>query len=355
MSAVILIGPQPPPSGGVASHMDDLARALRAEGERAEVIGLGGLHGSRAASAARLAGGLGRARLDGALVHLHTNGHNPGSWRLATAVALAVGGRAFLTLHSGLAPPFVRAHHRACRRTAAAFRGVVCVSAPIAEALLEAGIAAESVLVAPAFSPSALPLPLAPAGMAALSRRCDPLVVAALARGPEYGTTVLLDGFALLSAALPRAGLALVGPGVRDISTSARIEALGLRGRVHQLGDLSRAEALGAIAAADLFVRPTLVDGDAISVREALALGRRVVASDAAPRPAGVLTFASGRPDALAAAVLAALAEPRPAPPSTVDHLAPVLTLYRTAWRTSWPAEWQTAWAGRARSAREVS
>lgn len=45
------------------------------------------------------------------------------------------------------------------------------------------------------------------------------------------------------------------------------------------------------IKRADLFVRPTVSDGYAVSVAEARYFGRPVVASDAAPRPAGVLTF----------------------------------------------------------------
>ncbi|MFP8873321.1 MAG: glycosyltransferase family 4 protein, partial [Myxococcota bacterium] len=42
---------------------------------------------------------------------------------------------------------------------------------------------------------------------------------------------------------------------------------------------------------ADLFVRPTSSDGDAISVRESLHFGLPLVASDAIPRPEGVTTF----------------------------------------------------------------
>ncbi|MBN1347414.1 MAG: glycosyltransferase family 4 protein [Phycisphaerae bacterium] len=41
----------------------------------------------------------------------------------------------------------------------------------------------------------------------------------------------------------------------------------------------------------DLLVRPTCSDGDAVSIREALHFGVPVVASDAAPRPAGVVEF----------------------------------------------------------------
>lgn len=44
---------------------------------------------------------------------------------------------------------------------------------------------------------------------------------------------------------------------------------------------------------ADLMLRPTNSDGDAISIREALYFGHAVVASDVCERPPGVTTFAS--------------------------------------------------------------
>lgn len=52
-----------------------------------------------------------------------------------------------------------------------------------------------------------------------------------------------------------------------------------------------------------LFVRPTCSDGDAVSIREALHFGVPVVASDAAPRPAGTIVFASRDQDDFVAKV----------------------------------------------------
>lgn len=48
---------------------------------------------------------------------------------------------------------------------------------------------------------------------------------------------------------------------------------------------------LSLLDRADLLVRPTNTDGDALSIREALSLGIPVVASDCVPRPEGVITF----------------------------------------------------------------
>ena len=44
----------------------------------------------------------------------------------------------------------------------------------------------------------------------------------------------------------------------------------------------------------DLFIRPTITDGDAISVREALSLGVPTIASDVVQRPIGTILFKNG-------------------------------------------------------------
>ncbi len=50
---------------------------------------------------------------------------------------------------------------------------------------------------------------------------------------------------------------------------------------------------------ADISVRATNTDGDAISVRESLFMNCRTIASDASSRPAGVILFANRNPDDL--------------------------------------------------------
>jgi len=52
-------------------------------------------------------------------------------------------------------------------------------------------------------------------------------------------------------------------------------------------------EALTLWAASQVYLRPTSTDGDAVAVRESLSVGTPVVASDAAPRPAGTIVFPS--------------------------------------------------------------
>jgi glycosyltransferase involved in cell wall biosynthesis len=59
----------------------------------------------------------------------------------------------------------------------------------------------------------------------------------------------------------------------------------------------------------DVFVRPTITDGDSVSVRECLSLGVPVVASDAVARPPGCVLFKSRDMDGFDAAVESVLGD----------------------------------------------
>jgi glycosyltransferase involved in cell wall biosynthesis len=321
MKHVLLVGARPPPTGGVATHVRDLGRALSAH-SLVEIVD----PRRRVRLAARLA--LAAARGD--LVHVHANGHNPRSW--LCALACAVGRPSLLTVHSGLAPAFIRAHPRLCGRVARRHAWVVAVNEQIAEALAHAGVPPGRIVVCAAFSAASTDgaLRLAPPGLAALRGRHPLLLAAALAPGREYGADVLLDAFAAVHARLPSAGLAVYGPGTRAPSLADQARARGLAGAVHFLGELGREQALALVGAADLFVRPTRADGDALSVREALALGRTVVASDAGPRPPTVRRFAAGSPAALAEQIFHAAGNPAPGvAPERFDCLPTLLAIYR--------------------------
>src|SRR6185369_480438 len=104
---LLLVGALPPPTGGVATHIREIRRAVSALGCEVTVVdprrhGPDGRDGRP-----RLLVQLALAHARGDVIHLHTNGHNRGSWLLA---ALCAGPRSLLTLHSGLAPPYIEAH-----------------------------------------------------------------------------------------------------------------------------------------------------------------------------------------------------------------------------------------------------
>jgi glycosyltransferase involved in cell wall biosynthesis len=167
---------------------------------------------------------------------------------------------------------------------------------------------------------------LQPAGFARLRRLHAPLLAATVVpQQAEYGADVLLDAFARVRARLPSAGLVIYGPGTRT-------PALAADG-VHLLGELDRARALGVVAGADLFVRPSRADGDALSVREAIALGRPVVASAVGQRPPEALLFPAGDAAACAEKIFHALGNRRepivPASALSPGCLPALLAIYR--------------------------
>ena len=75
-------------------------------------------------------------------------------------------------------------------------------------------------------------------------------------------------------------------------------------------------------------MRPTLADGDAISVREALALGRPVVASAVGARPPAAALFRAGDAAACAEQIFQSLATALPEHAHRVDCLPTLLRLY---------------------------
>jgi glycosyltransferase involved in cell wall biosynthesis len=97
-----------------------------------------------------------------------------------------------------------------------------------------------------------------------------------------------------------------VGPKTRPL-----INELGLARRAVCLGEVSHERCLAFIRAGDVVIRSTFADGDAMTIREALAFGVAVVASDTAFRPEGVTLFRKGDVSDLAAKLGHVLAVPR--------------------------------------------
>lgn len=318
---VLLVGPYPPPHGGISVHVAALARRLRHAGATCRVLNLDPraepgpecltLRGGR--DLVRIAGQHAR---DGFAVHLHTNGHGLKSWLIVLACgAAARGGRAFVTLHSGLLAAYVHGgnllRRALVRRACAPYSRIVCVNPEIRDALAAVGVPEARLLVRPAFlapAPSTLPLP---ADLEAWLLHHSPVLSSTVFFRPEYGLEVLLDALVRLRAEHARIGCVVMGGGDRE-AAAALVRSRGLEGAVRLLGDIDHALCLEVMARSDVFVRASLADGDSISVREALALGVRTVASDVGRRPPGIVRFPAGDADALAAAVERARTSPPP-------------------------------------------
>jgi len=312
---ILLVGDYPPPYGGLSVQIASLSRRLAARGDtEVAVLDIGVRRRERRPGCLPARGPISFATTiaaharRGFTPHLHTNGHNPRSWIVTAgcAAAAAIGGRrTIISLGSGGMPAFLEAAAggiRALARSSLAAARTVIVRNPRARAaLLALGVAPAKIVILPGFyGVGPEEIGQLPDDIARFRRVHDPLVGAISTVGPEYGIALLVDAAARLRARRPRLGVVLVGPDRLDDGCPPWVLAAG---------EHDRRELLAVVQALDVFVRPTYLDGDASSVREALALGVRVVASDTDFRPDGVWRFPRGDADALVATLEAALAQ----------------------------------------------
>ena len=303
---VVLAGFYPPPFAGEPVHVMQLAHLLREHGVSVDILNL-----NRQASPSREYHNSGsRLGLLWALftladrtsiLHLHTNGHSRKSWLMILMASLAGrlrGVGAVLTLHSGLLPGYVAGFGAVRRRLARwilrPFTRIVCVNREICRSVTAIGVAEPQTAIIPAF----LGVPGAPELShqdRTLSERFRPLLVAVAGgeEDPERGLAVVLRAVQQLVPTHPDLGVILMGWQVGP-KTRPLIEELGLGAHAVCLGEVSHDRCLALLHASDVAVRSTFVDGDAITVREAQALGVPVVASDTAFRPEGVTLFRRG-------------------------------------------------------------
>jgi glycosyltransferase involved in cell wall biosynthesis len=344
---LLLIGPYPPPHGGISVHVATAHRLLREAGQDCRVLDCGGHRTAPRGSEDRVRSRLrflGRVKSHadaGFTMHVHGNGHNARSWLLAMSCGLA-GRRArgrVLTLHSGLTPSFLSSGGARIlvRLALRSFDRVLCVNDTIRRALAPLDGGRQRLATLPAY----LDAPPDPAAIPVSARSWlaahGPVLSSALFFRPEYAVETLLSALERLRLRHPTIGCLILGGGEAPASVRQLLQERGLEHDVLFAGDVEHSLCLALISRSDLFVRATLADGDANSVREALALGVPVVASDVGHRPPGVTLFPRGDLDGLVSAVELGLARTRPPAASTAspadsparDGLARLLDTYR--------------------------
>jgi glycogen(starch) synthase len=243
-------------------------------------------------------------------LQVHTNGHNPKSWFIGLACGLAgqLGPGATLTLHSGLAPAYLRSSvgwkREVARFACVLYDRVTCVNTEIADAVAELGVEANKVQITPAFLPIEAPDVSLPENIQSWLEQRSPVISATMFFRPEYGFEILISALSRLKERYPQIGCFVMGSGEEHASAAALVDKSGLKGHVYLGGDLDHELCLALMARSSVFVRPTFRDGDSISVREALALGVPVVASNVGTRPEGVTLFNAGDVEGLMNAVV---------------------------------------------------
>jgi glycosyltransferase involved in cell wall biosynthesis len=277
-----LVGPLPPPSGGMAMQTEQLARLLREAGARVQVVQSNAPYSPVLVGSVPLLRALFRLvpyllhlwRLMGRSDVVHVMANSGWSWHLVAAPALWIakwrGVPAVVNYRGGEARTFLKQHHRSVRwslRHAAA----LCVPsgflrAVFAEHGFDASVVPNAVdtLI---FEPRDAPCSVA---HVVVTRNLEPI----------YGLDTALRAFAQVRAVRPDATMTIAGTGPLESSLKDLAASLGVMEHVIFAGRLDRQGVAAALRRSAVSLNPSLVDNMPNSVLEAMASGVPVVSTD---------------------------------------------------------------------------
>lgn len=314
---IALVGPLPPPAGGMANQTRQLAELLRGEGAEVELVQTNAAY--RPAWAGRVPvlralfrllpylWALWRAAGRSDLLHLMAN--SGWSWHLFAAPALCIGrlrGRPVLVNYrGGEADGFLQ-------RSAA----VVGLSLRRASALLVPSGFLEAVFAKHGFKAEVLPNIIDLARFRAGSEPpAAPHLLVARNLEALYDNATAIRVLALLRVHHPEARLTVAGSGPELTRLQELADSLGLGGAVSFAGRLEREAMAELYRHATLSLNPSLADNMPNSVLESLASGVPVVSTEVGGVPYLVqhertaLLVPPGDPQAMADAVLRLLGD----------------------------------------------
>ena len=311
---ILQLGPYPPPEGGISRNMIAIRDELLARGHSCSIIATSqssrvdegsDVHHPRSAFA--LIKLLSSLKYD--VLHLHIGGDvSPRVLALVAACSLFGRKRSILTLHSGAYPLTNEAKNASPNsirgRIFRRFSRIVAVNEAIADVFRRYGVPPDRIKV---ILPYSLRQPdeqvTVPQELKNFYGRYSPMLLSVGGLEKDYDPLFQIDVMKEILAKFPNAGLMIVGDGSMRSEVEAAIAASGYADNIHLAGNIEHSVTLHLINDADILLRTTLFDGDAISVREALFLGTSVIATDTHSRPNGVHLVDIGDKNALVAEI----------------------------------------------------
>ena len=340
---VLQLGPYPPPEGGVSRNMLAIRDELIKRGDRCSIIAISRskterdepdvFHPRGPKEILRL---LSSIKFD--ILHLHVGGDLDGRiLGLALIASFFAGKKSVLTVHSGAFPltaeaksakPFSK-HGIIFRR----FGGIIAVNDALASVFHRFGVADERIHK---ILPFALRLPdesvVVPQELADFSSDHSPLLLSVGGLEKDYDPLFQVEAMGEILREFPKAGLLIVGDGSMRNEVQSAVNASGYHENILVVGNVEHAVTLHLIDRADILLRMTLFDGDAISIREALFLGTPVIATDNHMRPDGTHLITIGDRSGLVRGIkdLADSKQKRPEKRAADDHnINQVIELYK--------------------------
>ena len=319
---IALVGPLPPPAGGMANQTVQLSRLLEAEGATVQLVPVNipcwpawaaNIKGVRAAL--RLAIYLRYLwRAAGQVDLFHVMANSGKSWHLFAAPAIWIarirGKGIVVNYRGGEADRFFSQQRYLVALSLNRADAIIVPSSYLADVFARHGFCASivpNIIDVDRFSP-AVPAEVQPS--------TTPLLLVARNLEAIYDNANALRAFAIIKAALPQSQLCIAGTGPERAMLEHLARQLGIDCAVTFAGSIEHAAMAGLYRSAALVLNPSLVDNMPNSVLEALACGVPVVSTDVGGIPAllqhdaTALLVAPGDPQAMAQAALALLQVP---------------------------------------------
>ena len=228
------------------------------------------------------------------ILHLHVGGEITKRVLGLIAVCAFFGrGKSVLSIHSGGYPSSKVGKSAKKNSIRGAifrrFEKIITVNPLIAEVFEKYGIAKEKIkVVYPFVHRNPDPAVEIPKNLKDFAENHSPFLLTVCLLEDTYDLFMQIDAMEKVLEKLPDAGLMIVGSGSLETDLKNAIASKNYADRIFLAGDVEHKITLHLIKKADILLRTTKFDGDAIAVREALFLDTPVIATDNGLRPAGV-------------------------------------------------------------------
>ena len=285
-----LVGPLPPPYGGMANQVRQLHQLLTAEGIEVEVVAVNGPYKPAWAEKIPVARALFRLlpylvqlwHAAGQVQLFHVFANSGWSWHLFATPAITIARLrklpVIINYRGGEARPFLERAYRWVRPALSRTNVLVVPSGYLKEVFADwnhASVIVPNIIDLELFGAATTPRTFGDAPHVVVTRNLETI----------YDVATALRGFKRVHERFSGARLTVAGEGPEHVALVELTKSLGLHTAVTFAGRLSNQEIAELYATADLMLNTSRVDNMPISILEALASGVPVVTTRAGGIP----------------------------------------------------------------------